>query len=39
MTLLAVLLQYLVTLIILAMLAVAGVFLGKALRNKKDTKK
>ena len=39
MAILASLIQYLVILIILAALAVAGVFLGKYLRNKKDAKK
>ena len=39
MAFLASMVQYFVILIILAALAVAGVFLGKYLRNKKDAKK
>lgn len=39
MAVLAGLVQYLAVFIILAALAVAGVFLGKYLRNKKDAEK
>lgn len=38
MAFLATFIQYLVILVLLAALAVAGVFLGKFLRNKKDAK-